>query len=84
MSADKIRKTDLHMMIKFCLHPPEINLVADSSNYWCKAHDQNFTVGTSLRSLTKLYSPFELVLIHMALITLHLTVKLKLCRFLNL
>lgn len=60
----------------FCLRRLEINLVADSANYWCKAHDLDFTVGVSLWSCTELSSAFELVLIHIALITLpHLAVE---------
>lgn len=69
MSVGRIRKADLHMRIPFCLHPLEINLVADSANYWCKAHDLDFIVGASLWSPTGLYSAFEVVLIHIALIT---------------
>lgn len=72
------------MRIKFCLHPLEINLVAGSSNNWCKAHDQDFTIGRSPWSPIQLQRAFELVLIHMALITLHLTMKLYLQLFLNL
>lgn len=76
MSVGRIRKTDLHIRILFCLHPLEINLVADSANYWCKAHDLDFTVEASLWSPTELYSDFELVLIYIALIThLHLAAK---------
>lgn len=76
MSFGGIRKTDLHRGISFCLHPLEINLVADFANYWLKAHDLDFTVGVSLWSPEGLYSAFELALIHTALITfLHLAVK---------
>lgn len=64
MSFGRIRKTDLHMRISFCLHPLEINLVADIANYWHKAHDLDFTVRVSLWSPAELYSAFELVLIH--------------------
>lgn len=69
MSAGRFGKTDLLMRISFCLLSLEINLVADSANYWCKAHDLDFTVGVSLWSLTELYSTFELF-IHIAQITL--------------
>lgn len=70
MSVGRIRKADLHIRILFCLHPLEINLVADSANYWCKALELDFTVGASLWSSTELYSVFKLILIHIALITL--------------
>lgn len=66
----------------FCLRHLEINLVADSANYWCKAHDLDFTVGVSLWSPTELSRAFELVLIHIALIILpHLAVKRNLMVF---
>lgn len=48
------------MRISFCLLSPELNLVADSANYWCKAHDLDFTVVVSLWSLAELYCTFEL------------------------
>lgn len=48
------------MRISLFLLPLEIHLVADYANYWCKVHNLNFIVGSSLWSPTELYHITEL------------------------